>query len=105
MLLIGAKNLFWGIGLVGIPVSIILIFANFKRGFKAVVLMIAALCLSVAVTLVLMPNSLIGLLVGTLQTNRIAISGVLGLVAMVMAGLVCFSKGDFPKLNLLFIKD
>ena len=105
MLLIGAKYLMWGIGVLGIPVSIILAFANIKNGFRSFVLMIAALCLSIAVVLALMPNALLGILTGVLLSNRIIIAGIFGIIAMVIAGLVFFSKKDFPKLNLLFNND
>ena len=91
----------WGIGILGIPLSIILIFANVKNGFKAVVLMVSILCLSITLTLLLMPAGVIGILPAVLQANRIIIGVVALCIAAVVGLFSFFSKGKFPKLNLL----
>lgn len=104
MLFVATRYIMWGIAIVGIPISIILIFANIKRGIKAVLLMIAALCIAISVALVAIPSSLIVILPIVLQANRFVIGGILGLVALAIATLVCFAKGEFPELNLLFNK-
>lgn len=55
-LFIGTKYLVWAMGVIGIPLSIILLVANIAGGIGAIVIMVATLLLSVAVTLMLMPN-------------------------------------------------
>lgn len=91
----------WGTGLLGIPLSIVLIFANIKGGVKAVVLMVSTLFLSIALTLLLMPTGLIGMLPAVLQTYRVVVGVIALVIASIVAVVIFFSKGKFPELNLL----
>ena len=99
-LLIAAVYLFWGIALVCIPVSVILLIANIGMGLGAMMVCAAAFLLAVGVTLLLLPAELAK---GALAEKRIA----LGIAAVVLAGLVMgityFAAGGFPAMNLLFI--
>ncbi|MGM9602713.1 MAG: hypothetical protein ACI3W5_14165 [Faecousia sp.] len=100
-LLVGTKYLAWAIGLVGIVGSVILFFANLSMGFASAMVFIAALLLSVAVTLLLLPKKLAK---GKLASNkRIVIGSVALALAVAIMGITYFSNGGFPALNLLFV--
>ena len=103
-LFIGTRYLVWGIGMVGIPVSIILLIANIAGGIGAIGLMIAALLLSVAIALMLMPNSLVDKLPKGLQEKRFFVGAVVVIIAAAIAGITYFTNSGFPSLNLLFMK-
>lgn len=75
-LFIGTKYLVWAMGVIGIPLSIILLVANIAGGIGAIVIMVATLLLSVAVTLMLMPNSLVEKLPEGLQEKRFLVGAV-----------------------------
>lgn len=100
-LLAGTVYLVWGIALVGITGSVILFFANLSLGFASTVVFVAALLLSLAVTLMLLPK---GLAKGRLadQRGRMVVGGVLLVLAAVIMGITYFACGGFPALNLIF---
>lgn len=104
MLLVGTRYLVWGMGVVGIPLSIVLLFANIKGGLASVAIMFALVLLSIAVTLLLMPGGFVDKLPETLQSQRMVIGGILIFVAMAIAGLTYFRNNGFPELNLIFMK-
>lgn len=56
-LLIGTRYLAWGIGALGLLVSIALGVANFSVGMSAVLLCVAGFLFSLAVSLILLPKS------------------------------------------------
>ena len=103
-LFIGTRYLVWAMGLIGVPLSIILLVANIGGGIGAMGLMVATLLLSIALTLMLMPNSLVEKLPEGLQEKRFLIGIVAVIVAAAFAGIVYFTAGGFPSLNLLFMQ-
>lgn len=103
-LFIGTRYGAWLIALLGIAGSLVLAVANVGAGFSAVLVCAGALLLSIAVTLLLMPKSLLdGFLKNHLQGNQRFVIGAAGLVmAMVLVGGVYFANGGFPDMNLIF---
>lgn len=101
-LLVGTKYLCWAIGLVGIIGSVILFFCNLSLGFASAMVFVAALLLSVAVTLLLLPEKLAkGKLAD--QKKRVTIGTVLLVLAAAIMGIIYLVSGGFPALNLLLI--
>lgn len=99
-LLVGTKYLAWGIALLCIPLSVILLFANITMGFAAVMVCIAALLLAVGVTLTILPGKLAkGKLAGK---ARFILGAVAIVLAVVIMGITFFSSGGFPTMNLFF---
>lgn len=100
-LLVGTKYLTWAIGLIGIVGSVILFFVNLSMGFASAMVFIAALLLSVAVTLLLLPKRLAK---GKLTSNKRFVIGTVALaLAAAVIGITYFANGGFPDLNLLFV--
>lgn len=100
-LLHGTKYLAWAIGLVGIVGSVILFFCNVSLGLPSAMVFVAAFLLSIAVTLLLLPEKLAK---GALASGKRNAVGVVALLAaVVVMGITYFSCGGFPPLNLLFI--
>ncbi|MCH4168882.1 MAG: hypothetical protein LKF42_06500 [Streptococcaceae bacterium] len=100
-LFIGTRYGVWGISLLGIIASIILIFFNIGMGLGAAMVFIAALVLSVGLTMLLLPASFIK---GKLAGNKRYIAGsVFMVLAFVIMGITYFSNGGFPDVNLLFV--
>lgn len=100
-LFVGTRYGAWGLGVLGIVGSIILAVANLTHGFGSMMLFVAALCLSIGVTLILMPKWFIkGEL---LKSKRFIIGGVAIVIAGAVAGIVYLTSGGFPPINLLFI--
>ena len=101
-LLVGTKYLVWAIALVGIVCSVILFFANLSLGFASAVVFVAAELLSFAVTAMLLPEKFTkGKLAD--RRKRMAIGGVLLVLAAAVMGITYFACGGFPTLNLLFV--
>lgn len=101
-LLAGTKYLAWAIALVGIAGSVVLFFANLSLGLASAMVFVAALLLSVAVTLMLLPEKLSkGKLAD--QKKRMTVGCVLLVLAVAVMGITYFACGGFPALNLLFI--
>lgn len=100
-LLVGTKYLAWGIALVGILASVILLFANLSLGVASAAACLAALLLSVGVTLLLLPKQLAKGILGS--NKRFVIGGVAVVFAVAVMGIAYFTNGSFPALNLLFI--
>lgn len=103
-LFIGIRYLVWAMGVIGIPVSIILLIANIAGGIGAIGIMLALLLLSVAITLMLMPSSLVEKLPEGIQEKRFLVGAVAVIIAAALAGIAYFTNGGFPSLNLLFMK-
>lgn len=100
-LLVGTKYLAWGIALVGIIGCAILFFANLSMGIAAAAVCLAALLLSVGVTLLLLPKQLAkGILAGN---KRYAVGAIALALAVIVMGIAYFANGGFPAMNLLFI--
>ena len=99
-LLAGTKYLAWGIALLCIPLSVILLFVNFTMGIPAVMACAAAFLLAVGVTLAILPEKLAkGKLAGK---NRLIVGGVAIVLAVAVMGIAFFIAGDFPAMNLIF---
>jgi len=91
----------WGIGLLGIGASVILLFANLSVSASSALLFVATLLVSIAVSLLLAPSKLIS---GKMEDKRkFGVSGACLGVALVIAGAVYLTNGAFPEVNLLFI--
>lgn len=101
-LLVGAVYLSWGIALAGIPISVILFFVNLSLGAASALVFAAAFLMCIGVTLLLLPRAWAK---GPLANS--GLRGIVGASALLLAtaimGIIYFSIGDFPKLNLLFI--
>lgn len=101
-LLVGAKYLCWAIGLVGIFGSVILFFCNLSLGIASALVFVAALLLSVAVTLMLLPEKLAKGKLGD-PKKRMTVGCVLLVLSVALMGVIYLVSGGFPALNLLFI--
>ncbi len=99
-LLAGTKYLAWGIALVGIGGSVILFFANIGLGFASAAVFIAALFLSIGVTLLLLPKALAKKKLE--GKSRYIIGGVAIVIAVAVMGIVYLNAGGFPAVNLIF---
>ena len=78
-----------------------IIFFNIGMGLGAAMVFIAALVLSVGLTMLLLPASFIK---GKLAGNKRYIAGsVFMVLAFVIMGITYFSNGGFPDVNLLFV--
>lgn len=99
-LLVGTRYLAWGIALLGIIGSIILFFANISLGFPSAAVFLAAFFLAIGVVLLLIPKQLAK---AKLEGNKKYVIGAVCLViALVIMGIVWFSNGGFPSINLIF---
>ena len=101
-LLIGTRYLGWALGAVGIAASALLFVLNLSMGLYAAATFIAAFLLSVGVFLLLLPEVFAqGPLEGKLKYKIGAAALVLATAIM---GIVYFSNGRFPALNLIFMQ-
>ena len=101
-LLVGTKYLAWGIGLVGIAGSVVLFFANIPLGMASAGTFLAALFLSVSVTLLLLPKPLTKGKFEKLAGNKRYVIGAAALAAAIaVMGVLYMTNGGFPTLNLL----
>ena len=100
-LLIGTRYLCWGLGVLGMAGSVVLMAVNLSMGIGAVMTFAAALLLSIAVTLLLLPDQIAK---GALKGNkRYIVGAVLLILATAVMGIVYFANGGFPALNLIFV--
>lgn len=100
-LLVGTKYLAWAIALVGILGSVVLFVANLSLGLGSAVVFVASFLLAVGVTLLLLPKKLAK---GKLEGNKRNIVGAVAIVlAAAIMGIVYFTNGGFPELNLIFV--
>jgi len=100
-LFIGTRYGSWGLGVIGILCSLILVVANVSLGIPSAMLFVAALCLSIAVSLILLPKQLVKN--DFLKDKRFVIGGLAIVVAALIAGIVFLTNGGFPPVNLLFV--
>lgn len=100
-LFVGTRYGAWGLGVLGIVGSIILVLANFTNGLASMMLFVAALSLSLGVSLILLPKWFIK--GDLLQSKRFIIGGVAITIAAIVAGAIYFINGGFPPINLLFV--
>lgn len=88
-LLVGTRYLAWGIALLCIPLSVIMLFMNFTMGLPAVMACAAAFLLAVGVTLTLLPEQLAkGKLAGK---TRFIVGGVAIALSVVIMAIVFFA--------------
>lgn len=100
-LLVGTRYLAWAVALVGIVGSVVLFFTNLSIGYASAAVFIASFFLSVGVTLVLLPKMFAK---GKLKSNMKYAVGIVSIVvAAAVMGIIYFSNGGFPKLNLIFV--
>lgn len=97
------RYLCFGMGAVGIVGSVILALCNMSMGMNAVLLFVAAFLLSIALTLLLMPSKMVEKLPSGLMDKRWTISIVALVVATALTGIIYFTNGGFPTLNLIFM--
>lgn len=100
-LLIGTRYGSWGLGLSGIILSILLGIVNVANGIGAVFLCVAMLLLAISISLILGPHNIYEHWIG--DKKRYGMVSVCLLSAVLLAGLVTWTNGGFPPLNLLFI--
>ena len=100
-LLIGTRYLGWGLGVLGMACSVVLIAANLSLGIASAATFLAALLMSVGVFLLLLPKAFAK---GILEGNKKYIVGAAALIlATAVLGVVYFSTGSFPAINLIFV--
>ncbi len=92
-LLIFTKWLGFALAIVCIPLSILLFIANLPLGILSAGVFIASLLAAVGVAL-LIPKTPVFLKV---------VGGILLVAAVVIMGLICFTEGGFPALDIFFI--
>lgn len=92
----------WGIAVLGILASALMIFTNIGLGFGSVMISVALLLVSIAVTMLLMPKAIFKNY--ELDTKKIVISIALLVIAAAIAGITYFAVGGFPALNLIFMQ-
>lgn len=104
-LFIGTRYLVWVLGILGIVGSVILAAANISLGMSSVFVFIGTLLLSITLSLLLMPDALVKqkILPEALMSKRFVISAVSAVLAAAVVGIIYFTNGGFPSLNLLFI--
>ena len=103
-LLVGTRYLAWGMGLVGIAGSVILLFVNIPMGMAAAATFLAALFFSVSVTLLLLPKRFTeGEPENTGGHKRSMIGAAALVAAIAVMGVIYLINGGFPVLNLLFM--
>ena len=95
--------LVWAMGLFGLVGSVVLALFNISMGLPAVLLCVAAFLLSVAVVLLLIPEKFNKKLPTKLFEKRYVIAIITLVVATAMTGIVYFTNGGFPALNLIFM--
>lgn len=100
-LFVGIRYGSWGIGLLGIVASIVLAIANVGMGFSAVILFVATLLLSIAISLLLAPQKWMAKKLS--NKKKYTISAVCLIGAVLIAGITFLTNSGFPELNLLFI--
>lgn len=99
-LFFGTRYLTWAIALLGIVGSVILLFVNIPLGIASAAVFLATFFLSMGVVLILLPNKLAK---GKLEGNKKYYIGVVALViAVAVMGVIWFTNGEFPALNLIF---
>ncbi|MFC0233876.1 hypothetical protein ACFFIF_07720 [Vagococcus entomophilus] len=99
-LFVGTKYGVWGMSVLGIVFSVVLALANFGMGIGAVAIFIATFCLSISLMLLLLPK---GLEKGKkINKYKYGTAILLGVIALSITGIVYFTNGGFPELNLLF---
>lgn len=98
-LFVGTRYGVWVLGILGIVGSVILILVNFTLGFPSTLLCVGALCLSITVATALFPKQLIK---GSLLEKRFILATITGVIAIAIVGIVYFTNGGFPELNLIF---
>ncbi|MBS7578191.1 MULTISPECIES: hypothetical protein [unclassified Enterococcus] len=100
-LFVGTRYGIWGISLLGVIASIILVFFNIGMGLGAVSVLLSALALSVGLVILLLPAYFTK---GKMIGNKRYITGsVFTAVAILVMGLTYFLNSGFPDLNLLFL--
>jgi hypothetical protein len=96
-LFFGSKYLVWGLSLLGILGSLILLFINISLGFASAAVFIATFFLALGVTILLLPKKLV-------QVNKRYIIGAISLaIALGVIGVVYVTNGGFPQIDLIFI--
>lgn len=99
-LFIGTRYLVWALALLGIIGSVILFFVNIPLGLASAMVFLASFLLSIGVVLLLIPKKLVkGKLEGS---KKYAVGGAAIVIAVAVMGIVWFSNGGFPALNLIF---
>lgn len=90
----------WIMALLGLPCSTVLMVYNIPNGFTSVIVCFSALLLSMALILILLPLKFVKR--DIFDMKRYIVGIILSIFSLVLFGLVYFSLGTFPKLNLIF---
>lgn len=91
----------WALALLGIPCCIILVICNFSNGIAAMMTCFSALLITMAISLLLLPNMFMKN--NFLESKRMYLVASLSLVSLIVMGITYFAVGTFPELNLIFI--
>lgn len=100
-LFIGTRYGVWGMSILGIPLSLILLFCNFTYGLGAILACFAALLVSAALTLLLVPK--VVLKNDFLNSKQYILGGLFLIAALCFMGVCVLVSGGLPEMNLLFI--
>ena len=94
------RYLVWGLGVLGIIGSAVLIFVNIPMGLPAAASFIASLFLSIGVVFTLLPAKLEK---GKVKGSKKYVAGVAALlVAFIIIAVVWAVNGGLPEVNLIF---
>lgn len=99
-LFVGTRYGVWGLSLLGIPLSLVLMFCNLSNGWETELLIFSALLLASSLTLILLPKVFIQ--EESLETNRFTIGICCMFVSVIIAGIIYLMVGKFPPINLIF---
>ncbi len=90
----------WGLGVLGLIVSVILAFINAMLGMNSVFVFVATFFLVITISLVFLPK---GLVRNNLWEKRFIIAIVTSVLAVMIMAIIYYLCGGFPELDLLFI--
>lgn len=94
-LFIGTKYGVLGLSALGIAGSVILFFMNVGIGMASAALCLAVLALCIGLVLILIPKEM--------TRRELIISVACLIIAFAITGIIYYSNGGFPHMNLLFI--
>lgn len=100
-LFVGTRYGVWGMAILGIPMSLVLLVCNLAYGLGAILACFALLILAAALTLLLAPKVI--LKNDFLASKRLLLGGGLCLLALGCMGVCTLVSGGLPEMNLLFI--
>lgn len=99
-LFIATRYGIWGLGVLGILISILLAFANVALGVPSILLCIGILLLSITISIGLLPKQLVRY---AILEKRFQIAFASGMLAVILVGVLYFTNNGFPALHFILI--